>query len=94
MRGNVQMERMREKAEEWAGRTEWMSQVNGQIEVERGRLVWEFLAYLSLEHAASVWWTGGKVASKKLEAVQDSIGRKLLGASRSGIGVAVRGDLG
>ena len=39
MRENVQMERMREKAEEWAGRTEWMSQVNGQIEVERGRLV-------------------------------------------------------
>ena len=34
MRGNVQMERMREKAEEWAGRTEWMSRVNGQIEVE------------------------------------------------------------
>ena len=32
MRGNVQMERMREKAEEWAGRMEWMSHVNGQIE--------------------------------------------------------------
>ena len=63
------MERMREKAEEWAGRTEWMSRVNGQIEVERGRLVWELLARPSLEHAASVWWTGGKVASKRLEAV-------------------------
>ena len=36
MRGNVQMERVREKAEEWTGRTEWMSHVNGQIEVERG----------------------------------------------------------
>ena len=44
MRGNVQMERMREKAEEWAGKMEWMSRVNGQIEVERGRLVWELLA--------------------------------------------------
>ena len=94
MRGNVQMERMREKAEEWAGRTEWMSRVNGQIEVERGRLVWELLARPSLEHAASVWWTGGKVASKRLEAVQDRVGRRLLGASRSVAGVAVRGDLG
>ena len=38
MRGNVQMERMREKAEEWVGKTEWMSRVNGQIAVERGRV--------------------------------------------------------
>ena len=28
--------------------------VNGQIEVERGRLVWKLLAHPSLEHAASV----------------------------------------
>ena len=34
MRGNVQMERMREKAEEWAGKMEWMSRVNGQIEYQ------------------------------------------------------------
>ena len=30
-----------------------MSRVNGQIEVERGRLVWELLAHSSLEHACS-----------------------------------------
>ena len=42
------------------------------IQVERGRLVWEPLARPSLEHAASVWWTGGKVASKRLEAVQEA----------------------
>ena len=37
MGGNVQMERMREKAEEWARKTKWMSpQVNGQIEVDVG----------------------------------------------------------
>ena len=36
-----------------------------------------------VEHAASVWWTGGKIASKRLEAVQDRVGRKLLGASRT-----------
>ena len=85
---------MREKAQEWAGRAEWMSRVNGQIEVEQGRLVWELLARPSLEHAVSVWWTGEKVAHKRLEAVQDGVGRKLLGASRSVAEVAVRGDLG
>ena len=56
-------------------------------------MVWELLAHPSLEHEASVWLTGGKVASKWLEAVQDRVGRKLLGASRSVAGVAVRGDL-
>ena len=71
------------KAEEWAGRTEWMSRVDGHIEVERGRLVWELLARPSLEHAASVWWTGGEVSSKKLGTVQDRVGRKLLVCGRS-----------
>ena len=94
MRGNVQLERVREKAEEWAGRTEWMSRVNGQIEVECGRLIWELLAHPSLEHAAGVWWTGGKVANRKLEAVQERVGRKLLGASRTVAGAAIREDLG
>ena len=41
MRWNVQLEKMKEKAEEWTGKTEWMSRKDGQIEVERGRLVWE-----------------------------------------------------
>ena len=31
MRENVQMKRIREKAEEWTGNTEWMGRVNGQI---------------------------------------------------------------
>ena len=34
MRGNVLIDKMREKTEEGAGRTEWMSRVNGPIEVE------------------------------------------------------------
>ena len=87
-------DKMREKTEEGAGRTEWMSRVNGPIEVERGRLVWELLARPSLEHAASVWWTGGKIVSKKLEADQDRVSKKVLGASRSVAGVGVQGDLG
>ena len=94
MRGNVQLEKMKEKAEEWAGKVEWMSRKDGQIEVERGRLVWELLARPGLEHAAEIWWPGGKAANKKLEAVQDKVGRRLLGASRTVAGVAVRGDLG
>ena len=56
--------------------------------------MWELLARPSFEHAASVWWTGGSLANKRLEAVQERIGRKLLRASRSVAGVAVRGDLG
>jgi len=56
--------------------------------------MWELLARPSLEHAASVWWTGGNVANKRLEVVQERVGRKLLRASRSVAGVAMRGDLG
>ena len=48
---NVQLEKMKEKAEEWAGK---MSRKDGCM--ERGRLVWELLARPSLEHAA--WWEG------------------------------------
>ena len=72
-----------------------MSQVNGQL--ARGRMrkvVWKLLARPSLEHAASVWWTGGKIVSKKLEADQDRVSRNVLGASRSVAGVGVQGDLG
>ena len=90
----MQLEKMKEKAEEWAGKVEWMSRKDGQIEVERGRLVWELLARPGLEHAAEIWWPGGKAANKKLEAVQDKVGRRLLGASRTVAGAAVRGDLG
>ena len=94
MRGNVQVEKMAEKAEEWAGKMEWMSRKDGQVEVERGRLVWELLARPGLEHAAEVWWPGGKTVNRKLEAVQERIGRRLLGASGTVAGAAVRGDLG
>ena len=58
------------------------------------KVVWELLAHPSLEHAASVWWTGGKIVSKKLEADQDRVSKKVLGASRSVAGVGVQGDLG
>ena len=52
------------------------------------------MASPSLQHTANVWQTGGKVANRKLEAVQERVGRKLLGASRTVAGAAIQGDLG
>ncbi len=51
-------------------------------------------SFFPVEHAAEIWWPGGKTADKKMEAVQERIGRRLLGASRTVAGAAVRGDLG
>lgn len=36
----------------------------------------------------------GKTVGKRLEAVQDRLGRKLLGASRTVAGEAIRGEMG
>ena len=52
-----------------------MSRVNGKVEVDRGRKVWELLARLSMESAAEVWWTGGHNAGRKLESAQVRVGR-------------------
>ena len=54
MRGNVQLEKMGEQAEEWAGKVEWMARVDGELEAERGRLIWDLVARPGLEHAAEV----------------------------------------
>ena len=52
MRGNVQLEKMVEQAKEWAGKIEWMARVDGELEAERGRLLWDLVARPGLEHAA------------------------------------------
>ena len=39
MRGNVQLEKMVEQAEEWVGKIEWMARVDGELEAERGHLL-------------------------------------------------------
>ena len=67
-------------------------QEDGQIEVESQKQ--KLLARPSLEHAAEIWWPGGKIANRNLEPVQEKVGKRLLGASRSVPGAAVRGDLG
>ena len=55
-RKNVQLEKMKEKAEEWAGKTEWMSRTR-----RMGR---------SKCREAEIWWPGGKAANEKLEAAK------------------------
>ena len=84
---------MRETAENWGGggggggggegaRIGCMSRVNGEMEVDRGRPIWELLARPFLEHASEVWWAGGKATCNSLKTIQENIGRKLVGASR------------
>ena len=41
MSGNVYLEKMADRAEEWVGKVIWISTVNGQVEVDRGKMVWE-----------------------------------------------------
>ena len=43
-----------------------MSRVNGGMEVDRGRLIWELIARPCLEHASEVWWTGGEGSKQEL----------------------------
>ena len=33
--------------------------MNGQVEFDRGRMMWKFIGRPSVEHAAQVWWSGG-----------------------------------
>ena len=51
-----------------------MSRVNGQVEVDRGRMVWELMGRPSAEHAAEVWWPRGRSACRKLGSGTDESG--------------------
>ena len=53
--------------------------MKSEMEIDRGRTVWEVLARPSLEHAAEIWLTGGQTGLRKLESVQMRMGRSLLG---------------
>ena len=44
------------RTEEWVEKVMWMSRVNGQMEVERGWMMWELIGRPSVEHAAEEWW--------------------------------------
>ena len=43
LRGDVYLENMVNKAEKWAGKVMWMSRIKGQMEIDRGRMVWELI---------------------------------------------------
>ena len=58
MRGNVHLEKMREKADKWGERIGCMCRVNGEMKVDRGRLIRKLLARPCMEHACEAWWTG------------------------------------
>ena len=68
---------------------EWMSRVNGQVKVDRGRMVWELMGRQYVEHAAEVWWSGGRSVCRNLKSAQMGVDRRLLGASNTVAGVAV-----
>ena len=67
LRGNVHLEKMANKAEEWVGKVMWMSRVNRQVEVGRGRMVWELIRRLRVDHTARVWWSVGCSVCRKLD---------------------------
>ena len=94
LRGKIHLEKMPNKAEDWVAKVMWMSRVNGQVEVYRGRMVWERIGRQSVKHAAEVWLSGGHSACRKLESAQMRLDRSLLWASNTVAGVAVQGDLG
>ena len=81
MRGNVHLEK---KGNGGGGlaRIGCISRVNGAMEVDRGRLIWELLARSCVEHVSEVWWTRGKEACKNLGGkIQENIGWKLASLS-------------
>ena len=81
VRSNVQLQKMANKAEERVGKVVWISRVNGQVEVDRGRLVWELIGRLSVEHA-EVWWSGRASACKRLESGTDQSGLEIVGGKQ------------
>ena len=57
----------------------------------RGRLIWDLVARPGLEQ--EIWWPGRKTVGRRLEAVQERLRIKLLGA-RYMVGEAIRGEMG
>ena len=94
LRGKVHLEWMLKKAEEVRQLVGWLGRVNGVMEVERGRAIWELMGLPAVCYGDEVRWAGSKVMQGKLEGTQVQVGRKLLGASRTVASCAVRGELG
>ena len=67
--------------------------VNGVMETERGAVGWETMGLPNVNYAAEVRWNGREAQQRRLDAVQEQVGRKLLGGSRSVASCVVMGDL-
>ena len=59
------------------------------METERGAAIWESMGLPTVNFAVEVRWMGTKAQQKKLDAVQEQVGRKILGASRTVASCAV-----
>ena len=94
LKGSTHMEKRVERAEEVNQRVGWMGRVNGVMEIERGAIIWESMGLPAVNYAAEVSWKGTKAQQRKLDAVQEQVGRKILGASRSVASCSVMGELG
>ena len=64
------------------------------METEQGAAIWESMGLPTVNFAVEVSWKGTKAQQKKLDAVQEQVGRKILGASRTVASCAVMGELG
>ena len=94
LKGSTHMEKRIERAVEANQRVGWMGRVNGVMETERGAAIWESMGLPAVNFAVEVSWKSTKAQQKKLDAVQEQVGRKILGASRTVASCAVMGELG
>ena len=85
---------MANKAEECVGNVLWVSRVNGQVEADRERMVWELIGRLSVKHAAEVRRSGGRCTCRKLESAQMRVDKRLWGESNTVAEMVVQGDVG
>ena len=94
LKGSRHMEKRTERAVEANQRVGWMGRVNGVMETERGAAIWESMGLPAVNFGVEISWKGTKAQQKKLDAVQEQVGRKLLEASRTVASCTVIRELG
>ena len=94
LKGSTHMEKRTERAVEANQRVGWMGRVNGVMETERGAAIWESMGLPAVNFGVEISWKGTKAQQKKLDAVQEQVGRKILEASRTVTSCALMGELG
>ena len=84
------MEKRIERAVEREG---WMGRVNKVMETEQGTAKWESMGLPTVNFPVEVSW-GTKAQQNKFDALQEQVGGKILGASRTVASCTVMGELG